>query len=146
MPRREKFSQAMPDCLSQAIFPEAMAAKKPFGFLQNFVDFSKDTNRYFLGPDRQTTEKLPLPAEAFRRAQRSMNRAVGCRSKLSHAWEQQAGGRGEQEAPGTSEAVHRESGAQREVPEGEWEGMRADLYSIIIAAFQAAPAKCLGVC
>lgn len=76
----------------------------------------------------------------------STNRAVGCRSKLSHAWEQQAGGRGKQEAPGTSEAVHRESGAQREVPEGEWEGMRADLYSIIIAAFQAAPAKCLGAC
>lgn len=97
-------------------------------------------------PHRDTTEKLPLPAEAFRRAQGRTSRAVGCRSMLSHAWEQQAGGRGEQEAPGTREAVHRESGAQREVPEGEWEGMRADMYSIIIAAFQAAPAKCLGVC
>lgn len=77
MSRREKVSQAMPDCLSQAIFPEAMAPKKNVGFLQNFMDFSKDTNRYVLGPDRQTTEKLPLPAEAFRRARGEHEQGCG---------------------------------------------------------------------
>lgn len=38
------------------------------------------------------------------------------------------------------------SRAQHKVPEGEWEGMRADMYSTIIAAFRAAPAKRSGVC
>lgn len=53
-------------------------------------------------------------------------------------------GRG-QEAPATSRVVCRESNTQHKVAEGEWEGMRVDVYSIIIAAFQAAPVKCLGV-
>lgn len=38
------------------------------------------------------------------------------------------------------------SRGRHKVPEGEWEGMSADMYSIIIAAFQAAPGKCCGVC
>lgn len=38
------------------------------------------------------------------------------------------------------------SRARHKVPEGEWEGMRADMYSTIIAAFRAAPAKHGGVC